>query len=86
MTGYWASFIRGGQPSAADQPAWAPYGEAQAYMDFAETPQAATNLLPGMYELTEEVVCRRRAQGNLAWNWNVGIVSPPLPPEVPACK
>jgi para-nitrobenzyl esterase len=38
-----------------------------------------------MYELYEDVLCRRRAEGKTAWNWNVGIVSPPLP-EAAACR
>ena len=37
------------------------------------------NLLPGMYELNEEVVCRCRTNGDIAWNWSVGIASPRLP-------
>jgi len=54
-------------------------------MLFADSPQPATHLLPGMYELNEQVMCRRRAKGGIAWNWNVGIVSPPLPAEAPEC-
>ena len=38
-----------------------------------------THLLPGMYELNEQVVCRRRAAGGIPWHWNVGLASPPLP-------
>jgi para-nitrobenzyl esterase len=38
-----------------------------------------------MYALIEAVVCRRRAEGTLPWNWNAGLVSPPLPPKTPAC-
>ena len=55
-------------------------------MRFGEVPQADTHLFPGMYELNEEVVCRRRVQGGIPWNWNYGIVSPPLPPEAPKCR
>ncbi|ESQ92769.1 carboxylesterase [Asticcacaulis sp. AC460] len=86
MMGYWASFVRDGAPSAANQPAWAAYGADKAYMAFETTPVARTHLLPGMYELNEEVVCRRRARGDTAWNWNVGIVSPPLPDLKPSEK
>jgi para-nitrobenzyl esterase len=42
--------------------------------------------MPGMYELNEQVVCRRRASGTQAWNWNVGIVSPTLPPAAERCR
>ena len=34
---------------------------------------------PGMYEVNEEVVTRRRAIGDTAWNWNAGISAPKLP-------
>lgn len=86
MTDYWVSFARDGVPSAKGQPRWAPYGTERAYMRFGDVPQAGTHLLPGMYELNEEVVCRRRVQGGIPWNWNYGIVSPPLPPEAPKCR
>ena len=57
-----------------------------AYMAFKEAPQPADHLLPGMYELNEEVVCRRRASGDIPWNWNVGIISPKMPPPTKQCK
>jgi para-nitrobenzyl esterase len=53
-----------------------------AFMRFADRPRADNHLLPGMYALHEEVVRRRRAAGDIAWNWNVGVASPPLPPKV----
>ena len=83
---YWSSFAKSGVPSAEGQPEWPPFSDNEAYMRFDETPEAATHLLPGRYELHEEVMCRRRAAGDIAWNWNVGIVSPPLPPQVPECR
>jgi para-nitrobenzyl esterase len=39
-----------------------------------------------MYELNEAVMCRRRAQGDTPWNWNVGVVAPPFPPGVTQCR
>ena len=81
MTGYWAAFVRTGSPAAAGQPPWQPFADGKAYMDFSQVPRPGSYLLPGMYELHEEVVCRRRARGDTAWNWNVGILSPPLPAE-----
>jgi para-nitrobenzyl esterase len=88
MTSYWATFARDGVPSAPDQPAWRPYGSEneKAYMSFEETPQLRTHLLPGMYELNEQVMCRRRAKGGIAWNWNVGLASPPLPAGTLQCR
>ena len=41
--------------------------------------------MPGMYKLNEAVVCRRRAAGDVAWNWNVGLAAPPLPPKASGC-
>jgi para-nitrobenzyl esterase len=86
MTSYWASFARTGNMQVANLPRWDAYGTERAYMHFADTPQPAVDLLPGMYELHEEVVCRRRAKGGIAWNWNIGIVSPPLPAETKGCQ
>ncbi|MET0815709.1 MAG: carboxylesterase family protein [Pseudoxanthomonas sp.] len=79
MMGYWASFARDGKPYAEGQPAWPAYGEERAYLHFADdAPRPEKALLPGMYELHEEAVRRRRVAGNLPWNWNTGPVSPPL--------
>jgi len=86
MLGYWAGFARDGVPSAPGQPSWKPYGSERAYMTFDDAPRPAVHLLPGMYELTETIVCRRRASGHIPWNWNVGLASPPLPPDVPQCR
>jgi para-nitrobenzyl esterase len=86
MVGYWTGFARSGAPSAAKQPQWQSYGSTRAYMAFADGPRPATHLLPGMYELNEEVVCRRRSTGALPWNWNVGVVSPQLPPRTESCQ
>jgi para-nitrobenzyl esterase len=55
-------------------------------MLFADTPRPGTQLLPGMYELNEQVVCRRRAKGGLPWNWNVGVIAPTLPTREDACR
>jgi len=55
------------------------------YLHFAETPEVAQDLMPGMYRLNETVVCRREAQGGLPWNWNAGLAAPRLPPKTPSC-
>ncbi|HUA76959.1 MAG TPA: carboxylesterase family protein, partial [Acetobacteraceae bacterium] len=86
MLDYWTSFARTGTPRAANAPAWQPYGSAGAYMHFTDSPHPETRLMPGMYRLNEEVVCRRVVAGNLPWNWNVGLASPKLPPEAPQCR
>jgi para-nitrobenzyl esterase len=85
MIGYWSSFARDGRPVAAQQPDWPAYGPARAYLWFAEVPRASKELYPGMYELHEEAMCRRRATGDTSWNWNVGIISPRLANENARC-
>lgn len=86
MLDYWTAFARTGAPKASGEAAWRPYGAERAYMAFADAPRPGVHLRPGMYELNEAVVCRRRAQGDIPWNWNVGVVSPPLPAPVPQCR
>ena len=85
MRAYWLSFARTGVPQAPNQAAWPAYGEARAYLAFEDGPVARERLMPGMYELHEAVVCRRRAAGGTPWNWNFGLMSAPLPPATPAC-
>jgi para-nitrobenzyl esterase len=86
MLDYWTSFASSGSPRAANAPDWPAYGSAGIYMHFTDAPHPQTNLMPGMYRLNEEVVCRRVAAGNLPWNWNVGLASPMLPPEAARCR
>ena len=81
MADYWTSFARTSEPQAARQPDWPAYGSSRAYMHFVDRPQPDVHLMPGMFELNDQVVCRRRAQADQAWNWNVGIVAPALPPH-----
>ena len=78
MAGYWASFARTATPLADGQPDWMPYADGAAHIRFAGRPHAGIELFPGMYDLHEEVVSRRRAAGNVPWNWNFGIASPAL--------
>ncbi|HKX54825.1 MAG TPA: carboxylesterase family protein, partial [Xanthomonadales bacterium] len=76
MMEYWSSFARDGQPRAATAADWPAYGEARAFMHFGTKPAAKHHLLPGMFELHEEAVWRRRASDAAPWNWNTGIISP----------
>lgn len=85
MIGYWTSFARTGRPTSEGEPDWPAYGAHHAYMAFKDVPRPASHLMPGMFELQEAVVCRRLASGELAWNWNVGVAAPPLPPNAPGC-
>ena len=84
MVDYWASFAKSGRPTSRNAISWPKYVDQRGYMRFADKPLAATHMMPGMYELNEQVVCRRRAAG-IGWNWNVGLVSPKLPPAVEGC-
>ena len=86
MIGYWSSFARTGQPRAANEPDWPAFGPKGAYLAFADAPHPSEHLMPGMYELNEEVVCRRRASGDIPWGWNVGIISPKMPSPTEQCK
>jgi para-nitrobenzyl esterase len=86
MLDYWASFARDGAPTADAQPAWPAYGATRAYLAFEDAPLPKAHVMPGMYEFNEQVVCRRRAAGGIPWHWNVGLASPPLPPEAPQCR
>jgi para-nitrobenzyl esterase len=89
MIGYWTSFARTGIPRAAGAPDWPRFSAsgdaAGGFMAFQAKPQPYAELFPGMYALHEAVVCRRRAAGDIQWNWNVGLASPPLPPPPPGC-
>jgi para-nitrobenzyl esterase len=85
MIGYWTSFAATGVPKAANAPDWPAFGTERAFMHFAATPTPEAQLMPGMFELNEEVMCRRRATGKLPWHWNVGLASPPLPPKAAGC-
>jgi para-nitrobenzyl esterase len=84
IVAYWASFARTGKPLAPNASDWPAFGADNAYMDFTDAPHPSRDLLPGMYTLNDEVISRRRADGNIPWNWNVGIASPPLPDPKPA--
>lgn len=75
MIDYWASFARTGAPAAANAPAWAPYGAGEAFMRFNATPMLERDPFPGMFELQEEVVARRRARGQ-QWLANIGPDAP----------
>ena len=86
MLDYWTSFARTGSPVANAAPAWPAYGTAGAYMDFTDAPHPAEHLMPGMYELNEQVVCRHRTSGDTPWGWNVGLASPPLPATTAHCE
>lgn len=85
MIDYWTSFARTGRPQAVHEPDWPAFGKNGAYMRFTDAPHPRTHLMPGMYRLNEQVVCRRLAAGNQAWGWNVGLWAPKLPAATRKC-
>jgi para-nitrobenzyl esterase len=85
MLDYWTSFARNGTPSSTGGPAWLSFNAAGAFMQFGESPSASAGLMPGMYELHEQVMCRRRAQGSQSWNWRTGATAPVLPAPDARC-
>ena len=86
MVDYWASFVRDGKPVAHNAAPWPRYDARRQYIRFAAAPEVQADLMPGMFTLNESVMCRRRAAGNVGWNWNVGLAAPKLPPVVPGCE
>ena len=85
MIDYWTNFTKTGKPGSSSATTWPAYDASRGYMHFATQPQPSQHLAPGMFELNEEVVCRRKEAGDQAWNWNVGLASPKMPPKVAAC-
>ena len=80
MMDYWVSFARDGVPRSPRGPAWPAYGRTQAYLRFAGVPVAGRDPSPGMFELQEELVSRRRRAGE-PWFLNVGVAATPVPPR-----
>ena len=76
MLDYWSSFARDGKPVAKAAPAWTAYGTTKSYIHFTDMPKVETNLMPGMFDLFETVMCRRRAEGKNGWLFNAGIAAP----------
>lgn len=81
MIDYWTSFAKIGRPESDRAPAWPAHGSASGpVMVFEETPRVEMDFKPGVFDLHEEAVCRKRAVGGLGWYWNVGLSSPVIPP------
>ena len=84
MLAYWTSFARTGVPRAEGQPDWPAFASNKSYMHFVEQPEVATDLMPGMFALNEEVMQRERHAGDQPWAGNVGVAAPVLLREAPA--
>ena len=78
LLGYWTSFAKTGRPSASGAAAWPAYGAGRGYMAFRGKPVAAADVLPGSYAFHEEIVCRRRAAGQM-WMANIGVAAGTVP-------
>jgi para-nitrobenzyl esterase len=78
---YWTTFARTGSPVATGEPVWKPFADGGAYMAFRDRPVPSSGLLPGMYDLHEEVISRRRSDGTQNWYANIGLASPEVPPS-----
>jgi para-nitrobenzyl esterase len=85
MLDYWTSFARSGRPSTTNGPAWEPFASSGAYMNFGDAPRLSRQFMPGMFELHEQVMCRRRQDGTQSWNSRAGSIAPVLPKSTPQC-
>jgi para-nitrobenzyl esterase len=78
---YWISFAGHGAPRARGFEDWPDWSATDRHLRFAGKPAVEAGLLPGMFELTDEVVRRRRKTGDVPWTWNVGVAAPLLDAE-----
>jgi para-nitrobenzyl esterase len=76
MMDYWVGFARTGDPGGAGRPPWRPYADRESFMLFSERPVAATDLLPGMFEMHEAWVSARHQAGE-PYFLNVGVAAAP---------
>lgn len=73
---YWISFAREAAPRSESWPDWPDHTTTGRHLHIASVPLVKADLAPGMFALTDEVVRRRRNDGNASWNWNVGVAAP----------
>jgi para-nitrobenzyl esterase len=71
MQAYWTAFARAGRADVLGRPAWAQFDESGAYMAFrGGRAVPSTGLLPGMFELFEDIIAMKRAAGVQWWKWS----------------
>lgn len=85
MLDYWTSFARSGVPRAHGAPRWLPFGTGRAFMSFKDTPHMRQQFLPGVFDLHEKIMCRRRKSGAQSWDWRVGAYASVLPETPGQC-
>ncbi|WNO53755.1 carboxylesterase/lipase family protein [Stakelama saccharophila] len=79
MMGYWASFVRDGEPRAADAPRWPRFTLRQhGYLDIGEKLSPASDLKPAAFAWADGLVARRREAGR-GWRLNIGFSAYPSP-------
>jgi len=86
MLDYWSTFARSGQPTATNGPAWDSFAPRRAFMNLGDVPVKSTEFMPGMYELQEQIMCRRRQDGGQSWDWRTASTAPVLPKPTPQCE
>lgn len=86
MLDYWTSFARDGRPLATNGPAWEAFAPNGTYMNLGETPRLSKQFMPGMYELHEQIMCRRREAGAHSWNWRAGSIAPTISGPTAQCS
>lgn len=84
MSDYWVAFAHEGVPRVEDRPTWLPYSEGQGrhYMSFSQgCAEPGTHLRPGMFELHEAIIERRRQTDHSTW-WlsELGLLAPESEP------
>lgn len=73
MLGYWAAFVRTGQPSAPGAAAWPRYTSGDpAYLEIADAPRAKTDLQPGAFAWADGLVAERWKAGR-GWRFDIGF-------------
>ena len=79
ISDYFVAFAKHGKPDPEGRPVWPAYQlNARHYMAFRNGMAiAGTNLLPGVFELHDKIVARRRSRGEVAW-WleDIGLFTP----------
>lgn len=79
LMGYWASFAKQGDPNSKGRPEWPVFDRTGlSYIAFTEgQAHQKQNLCPGMFELHDKIVTKRREQ-EIVWFTDVGLLSPIL--------